>query len=834
MATGDAEPQKPRLPSFVHFLSGASRGSLDFAPQSPAPNRGDRSLAAHATAFHQAAQPDLYAVPPAGNPAPFPGPAVQLHGLRLEQNQTPYWPHPTLPLPESRATFPSVPPSLTTPASTYNRKVVGEEAISGNVQSYMYDDGGACQKTVDGDNVNPKWGTTKAGKPRKRLGQACNTCREKKIKCDPSTPKCAQCQKFGRECKFDSMPRAGTRQGETGSGSSTYSPSRYSPSELPQEAPLQRKGSTASTDWPPQESHSARAARRTSMPLESLLSPASEDAVADDNKSEHLPPAKRARVTASPRTVSEAEGPATESLPGSMISPTVMSNFSWQADPIAVESGLILYYVGKYFSHVEGATYCTLPRKAFVRWVQECESKSVADAMLLHAMSAMGTVFSKRPDSNTHRALFTQLADEAAINTADHFSLQSLQTRRILALLAFSQGQYDRGWDLYGSAVRTAFGLKYNTEAGVRAVRGNRPMAFWLDYDTLVECRRRTLWSVYIIDCFNGCCATSVAAVPRSQCHIRLPCGQYAYESGRIPLAPFELDVSDGTGDVSQVGLLGYLVEIATILHDTVDQANCLSLDSTDTYNQDVDKFYHATMSRLYRWDSQLRRHLRKPRKGDEKSEPVSGLHILYHYTAILLHRYVRHAGLDQKAINLRITGAFHHAQLMLEAVQRLSNGEEQDDPLFRFATTSPFSGFAITTALDVVTASGTFSDLTGNNSQMMSLMSSGIEAVESLVIYWHSAARQCEMIRRRLSILLAAATRRASDTSGAFYFGEPMESAFTRVQDIIYGIERLRYFQALGWAVKIDHEGDFHRLDPEVTANSVCLTKETGMDNEV
>jgi hypothetical protein len=89
-------------------------------------------------------------------------------------------------------------------------------------------------------------------------------------------------------------------------------------------------------------------------------------------------------------------------------------------------------------------------------------------------------------------------------------------------------------------------------------------------------------------------------------------------------------------------------------------------------------------------------------------------------------------------------------------------------------------------------------------------------------------------MIRRRLSILLAAATRRASDTSGAFYFGEPMESAFKREQDIIYGIGRLRYFQALGWAVKIDHEGDFHRLDPEVTANSVFLTKETGMDNEV
>lgn len=48
------------------------------------------------------------------------------------------------------------------------------------------------------------WGTTKAGKPRKRLSQACNQCRDKKIKCDGrQDPKCGQCSKFGRECKFE-------------------------------------------------------------------------------------------------------------------------------------------------------------------------------------------------------------------------------------------------------------------------------------------------------------------------------------------------------------------------------------------------------------------------------------------------------------------------------------------------------------------------------------------------------------------------------------------------------------------------------------------------------
>lgn len=54
------------------------------------------------------------------------------------------------------------------------------------------------------DMVTSIWGVTKAGKPRKRLSQACITCREKKIKCDPGGgPRCSQCLRFNRECKFD-------------------------------------------------------------------------------------------------------------------------------------------------------------------------------------------------------------------------------------------------------------------------------------------------------------------------------------------------------------------------------------------------------------------------------------------------------------------------------------------------------------------------------------------------------------------------------------------------------------------------------------------------------
>lgn len=81
-------------------------------------------------------------------------------------------------------------------------RFVRQAEVAGEGMCYFYDDGSHCKTSIDGEAVNAHWGVTKAGKPRKRLAIACITCREKKIKCDPDYPKCVQCDKFGRVCKF--------------------------------------------------------------------------------------------------------------------------------------------------------------------------------------------------------------------------------------------------------------------------------------------------------------------------------------------------------------------------------------------------------------------------------------------------------------------------------------------------------------------------------------------------------------------------------------------------------------------------------------------------------
>ncbi len=477
-----------------------------------------------------------------------------------------------------------------------------------------------------------------------------------------------------------------------------------------------------------------------------------------------------------------------------------------------------MYYTNKYFHHVDSATTCILPRKAFLRWIRESTTKSPTDKMVLYAILAMGTVFAQRPEAKQHQDVFIDIVNHAVMKGGDTFSLQLVQTKLILALFTFSKGQYNQAWDFCGSALRVAFGLKFNTEEGVAAIGDNNGLDFGLDYATLKECRRRTFWSAYIMDCFNWCCSASVTSISRSDCHLRLPCSQSAYDKGEIPVTSFTLDSSrnhldrqpGSRSEISEVGVLGYLVEIATIFNEVVSRIGKSTPQTSEEDRLSMETFHRDTLQRLEAWDKLMNKCLDQGRDG---KDPVNGLHILYHYTAMILHRYVRFSEIGHLSVGQHVREAHKHARLMLEMVQRLSNHEERETPSFRFATLSPFSGFAITAALDTITAAGTMANLRSHTSQLMSLIASGVEALEGLVDSWHSARRQDVMIKQRLSALLTATTG-ALDCNGGFYFAQPMQSPFGLDQDIVYGLSRPRYFEAQGWDERIHHEEDFRRLD--------------------
>lgn len=75
--------------------------------------------------------------------------------------------------------------------------------------SYMFEHsaGESLRPSIWQDTqLHVDWGRTKAGKPRKRLAQACLSCRKKKIRCHPNlaTARCQQCEKSSANCRFES------------------------------------------------------------------------------------------------------------------------------------------------------------------------------------------------------------------------------------------------------------------------------------------------------------------------------------------------------------------------------------------------------------------------------------------------------------------------------------------------------------------------------------------------------------------------------------------------------------------------------------------------------
>jgi hypothetical protein len=59
------------------------------------------------------------------------------------------------------------------PADADSLQCVSRRHVPGGGMCYVFKDGSTCPTVIDGEPVNPLWGTTKAGKARKRLARAC-------------------------------------------------------------------------------------------------------------------------------------------------------------------------------------------------------------------------------------------------------------------------------------------------------------------------------------------------------------------------------------------------------------------------------------------------------------------------------------------------------------------------------------------------------------------------------------------------------------------------------------------------------------------------------------
>ncbi|KAF3034499.1 hypothetical protein E8E12_004495 [Didymella heteroderae] len=677
-------------------------------------------------------------------------------------------------------------------------RCVAQREIPGEGLCYIYEDGTYCRAIIDGEPVNPSWGITKAGKPRKRLAQACLTCREKKIKCEPGYPKCHQCTKSQRVC------RGGMNQ-----------PNQTSP----------RNGSM---DVSPSAPTAATIRSYASESMSPSLSSEKVNRIADLRESlrtadaRHNGPPLKARDPLPPPPVTDAQDLTVQSNESDWRASAntqehqetsaglYQDHFAlqWEQDPSDLDPRTTYHILELYFAHAGRATYGMFPCKAFMSWAQSGQRKGQDDRMLLYSVLAMGSLFSPDGEKRSLGKRFAAVATYAAEKRFGKFSLQLCQSRLLLALYYFAQGKSQEAWDFCGSGLRALSALKLNTEEGVKElVDGTPKLEYGFDRPTFEECCRRTFWSGFLMDRYNGFFGGTLFVVSIEDAFVKLPCLEAAYESGApgdTPLFDYEL-LNRFAPKTPVLGHMAYLCLISALWGDVLTFTGRAVRRPDTGYEQHYEPFYTKTYERLEGWHAMLPPYLRYSTQNLERSiaEGTVGtfmsLHALYHATIIRLNRQIRISAMPADKISRNIEHAFKNASNFLSMMYSLAliNRQRRNDTSEYFFST-PFPGYALMLSIDVLSAAGTSTSLP----ELIDAVGTTMSCIDELAEFWASARAQQKAVSSRLRQLTDIAMEhkhRANHGHAGRHWriGESLDVAFGK-DDAMYKADERELFNVV------------------------------------
>ncbi|KAL4942751.1 hypothetical protein BDV06DRAFT_156921 [Aspergillus oleicola] len=750
------------------------------------------------------------------------------------------------------------------PKSQVRLHVVDERYIDGEGLCYIYADGSHCPKTIDGIPVNANWGITKAGKPRKRLAQACLTCREKKIKCHPNLPKCDQCQKSGRDCRFESAPRGHRAASRASQFARKYDMRETYASENPNNA-----GTSSSIYTIARDSDSF-----TSLPGTNSQSPMSDDSMltpsALDSNHENVSNSDQYHAVR-PQPISGTHWNQPGPLIGSAGSNS--TNYAemlteikdldshdslaaeWRADPYAIDFESAIHFIESYLTYVNDRLYYIFPRRRFLLWLKSCHTKSLDDNMLLYSMMALGAIFSDRPDRAAAMKRYSRIARYAIEHSHHTLTLQLAQTRIILSLWYYAVGALMKSWDAAGAAVRTVCGLRYNVEMGGVIVEQTHPCEYGLHPQALIECRRRTFWTAFLMDRLSCLYAPSTTFISSQTAFLRLPCREEIYEDQEYTTVPFFQSflnqVPSQDSELSGLSAMALLIDVTSIWGDVSDHVLRVSLIPAESYNQLFEEFYGNMVRRSDQWLSRLSEHLTFTAVNLERSiqgrkiDSFISIHLLYHAALLKLNRYASAQLLRPGKAKQYVHTARNHAAEILRAALALVRYVSDynispltTEPSPRGNLLNPFLAYVILSAVDVLSAGGAIIDLP----QCINLIRAGLDVVRELSYYWASTKMLVSLIEGRLDAMMMAQQQITSGCDKvAFLCDGPsldsqVQSGVQRQdssanEDLLYGgLPREQLFYAFGlgnmsasmgnvlWIRSRGRRGDRNGMGDEIT----------------
>lgn len=487
----------------------------------------------------------------------------------------------------------------------------------------------------------------------------------------------------------------------------------------------------------------------------------------------------------------------------------------WTTSPYDTDEELVMELMKMYFANINSSTYDMFPEKPFMEWLSNRSAdKSKDDLMLIYTMLALATVFSTNPEHKQIGEAYAAISRYACDNR--HFSLQLVQSRLLLAMYYYANNNPNDSWDFCGSALRAATGMKLNQEIEKTEDNERDVFPFNLNRHGFAECRRRTFWSAFIIDRFNGFCSGHVSILHPDDVFLRLPCDVKSFNAQVEVNNPyFDANTYPASDSLSTLGAMAYLVNITSIWGDVMANVYRASQRPASSQPQKPStfmNFYETITARLHAWHLSVPDYLAHTPENIEKLAKFGShnvfltMHSLYHITHIKLNRYVSPELLTAVQLEHNIRTAHGHADAVLRLLDNFAavgvKVKDFDMPM----CSSPFVGYAVISAVDILSAKGTMSALAG----LPGRFRGATRVMGELAQFWQSARNQKEMMAARVVDLcrveegwrdgsVVKVEGDGTDAEKKWAMLVPLERTFAMVNDCIYATGFGPWERALG-----------------------------------
>lgn len=429
---------------------------------------------------------------------------------------------------------------------------------------------------------------------------------------------------------------------------------------------------------------------------------------------------------------------------------------AWATDPYGSDPESINAVLTQYFGQIDNTMILQfLPEKIFRCWVSNpARAKTPEDLMVLYSALPIGVALSGGPKAIAYE--YAQVAYYAQRMTSFP-CLQLVQSRILLAVYHISASRLQEAGELISSAAAAAACLQLNQELEApRPVESSATYPFGMNHLGYREARRRTLWSLFLLERLNTVFPNRPAMINAEDIYVRLPADSETFErqaDAFMPLfdpdEPMNAKLTDKASEITS-----YLVEMAHIWWTC--QAGIFRLASRSARSDADLARTQYVRKRAEDWSSSLPSRLTFCGSNLEsaacsgKAGPFLTMHLLHHHAIIRLNRHhVSMTGLSDKARADHVRVCCEHAASILDIASCL-------DRILRvrpmtLLTVPPAMSVAVLTAVDVLTAGGDLASI----SELSQRIRAAKMAVDGTAKVWEHSAVDQEAIEQRLQMLM-------------------------------------------------------------------------------